>query len=163
MSLRMLTITFKLFTSIATSAFPLGPTEVTRRGSQRRHICYSLNFYDDGARHRFPLTPSDCGRAAVTHNPDRCRGAELQRLGVIWPALTTPIYEFHLKFTLTFIKATKWMRRYCCHRHRHRLCHRQHHRRLLHNCLTSAPHCKWLCYRFGSYLCADIHSPLMLN
>lgn len=45
----MLTITFKLFTSHA-------PTAASIPSHERRHICYSLNFYDDGARHGFPLT-----------------------------------------------------------------------------------------------------------
>lgn len=57
----MLTITFKLFTSHAPTAAPVPSHE-------RRHICYSLNFYDDGARHGFPLTrPPPFGLGSALH------------------------------------------------------------------------------------------------
>lgn len=57
----MLTITFKLFTSHAPTAVPVPSHE-------RRHICYSLNFYDDGARHGFPLTrPPPIGLGSALH------------------------------------------------------------------------------------------------
>lgn len=115
MSLRMLTITFKLFTSHAPTLCPRSQ----KRPPCHRHICYSLNFYDDGARHGFPLT-----LPPLTHLPpptalqEDQEEPEVTRTGVRLPGeqhshsvllltLTMPIYEFHLKFTLTFIKATK--------------------------------------------------------
>lgn len=110
----MLTITFKLFTSHAPTAVPVPSHE-------RRHICYSLNFYDDGARHGFPLTrrplpPSDWGlhcTTTTTITRTRWRTCHVTPSeATVCSTLTTSIYEFHLKFTLTFIKATKWMRRY---------------------------------------------------
>lgn len=150
----MLTITFKLFTSHAPTAAPVPSHEL-------RHICYSLNFYDDGARHGFPLTrPPPFGLGSALHynknnnnNNNKKNTAKNMPCdtveATVCSTLTTSIYEFHLKFTLTFIKATKWMWRYSYS-----------------SCDTSqlsSRYCPFRSYRFGPYLLDGIHGLLMSN